>query len=80
MSILAGTRRINNLCDLSLLVGSGTKQENVSKKLVEKKSAMVRFSDIIRIRDKKDAENKQLRIPKQEGGFSSAIHPFFTCK
>ncbi|NLD38046.1 MAG: AAA family ATPase [Desulfatiglans sp.] len=29
-------RRINNLCDLSLLVGSGTKQENVSKKLVEK--------------------------------------------
>ncbi|MBN1906079.1 MAG: AAA family ATPase [Deltaproteobacteria bacterium] len=28
-------RRINNLCDLSLLVGSGTKQENVSKKLVE---------------------------------------------
>jgi general secretion pathway protein A len=28
-------RKINNLCDLSLLVGSSTKQDNISKKLVE---------------------------------------------
>jgi HD-GYP domain-containing protein (c-di-GMP phosphodiesterase class II) len=39
---------------------------------------MVRFSDIIRLRDKKDADKKQPAPPKQEEGFRLSGSPLFT--
>jgi HD-GYP domain-containing protein (c-di-GMP phosphodiesterase class II) len=39
---------------------------------------MVRFSDIIRLRDKKDTDKKQPAHPKQEDGFRLSDSPLFT--
>ena len=39
---------------------------------------MVRFSDIIRLRDKKDTDKKQPVPPKQEEGFRLSDSPLFT--